>query len=207
MNNYSLNKETLLVYLKELAKLLKKNHSQKCELILVGGSSILLNYSYRLSTVDIDCYDVQGVLMNDLINQITTKYSLREGWINTDIVNTTSFSDKLIIYSSYYATFSNVLEIRTIKDEYLIAMKMKSARNYKHDLSDICGIINETSKNGNTISLNNIRKAIVDLYGSEEAVSEEMYRLVDMVLKDPHIYDRMIEFENTNSVDIVKTNK
>ena len=207
MNNYSLDREALIKYLKELAILLKKNHSQRCELVLVGGSSILLNYTYRDSTTDIDCYDVQGILMNDLVNKITTKYDLPVGWINTDFINTDSYTEKIAYYSSYYATYSNVLEIRTVKGQYLIAMKMKSAREYKHDLSDICGIINEMNKNNEHITMDDIKKAIVDLYGSLDAVSGDMYDLVESVLSDPTIYEKMIEFENSHRINIKQDNK
>ena len=61
--------------------------------IVVGGASILLNYSFRMSTVDIDCIDVNDALMNEVINEIGDKYSLPTGWINTDFLNIADFND------------------------------------------------------------------------------------------------------------------
>lgn len=205
MNYYKLDKETTIKYLKELASLLKKNHSLPCELIIVGGGSILLNYSFRQATVDIDCIDEQGILMNDIVNQIKEKYGLPNDWINTDFTKTESYSDKLIQYSSYYATYSDVLEIRTIKDEYLLAMKIKSARNYKHDLSDISGIATELSRKRNRpVTLNDIKKAVKDLYGNEDAVSKETYEIVDKVLSNAYSYDDIIKAEETNKIKLSK---
>ena len=86
-------------------------------------------------------------------------------------------------------------------------MKMKSAREYKHDLSDICGIINEMNKNNEHITMDDIKKAIVDLYGSLDAVSSDMYDLVESVLSDPTIYEKMIEFENSHRINIKQDNK
>ena len=43
------------------------------ELIIVGGASILLNYSFRQSTLDIDCVDINDALMNEIINKVGDK--------------------------------------------------------------------------------------------------------------------------------------
>ena len=143
--------------------------------------------------------------MNDIVNQIKEKYGLPNDWINTDFTKTESYSDKLIQYSSYYATYSDILEIRTIKDEYLLAMKIKSARNYKHDLSDISGIATELSRKRNKpVILNDIKKAVKDLYRNEDAVSKETYEIVDKVLSNAYSYDDIIKAEETNKIKLSK---
>ena len=114
--------------------------------------------------------------MNEVINEIGDKYNLQNGWINTDFIKTNSYSPKIIQYSSFYKSYSNgTLVIRTIKDEYLIAMKMVAARKYKHDYSDIYGILKENKQ----LSKDKVIKAIKDLYGENAAVSEEMSTFVD----------------------------
>ena len=50
--------------------------------------------------------------------------------------------------------------------EYLIAMKLLAFRQYKNDLSDNVGILNEHEKRGDPISFERIEKAVIDLYGS-----------------------------------------
>lgn len=182
--SYSFSKEQLDNIFKDIGKELKKklkNKNFSYELIIVGGASILLNYSFRMSTIDIDCLDVNDALMNETINEITNKYQLPNGWINTDFTKTNSYTPKLIQYSSFYKSYSNgALVVRTIKDEYLIAMKMVAARKYKHDYSDIYGIIKENE----TLTFDKIKTSITNLYGNTDVVSEEMMSFVEKLFSD-----------------------
>ncbi|MBE6143538.1 MAG: hypothetical protein E7177_06110 [Erysipelotrichaceae bacterium] len=106
-----IKKDELDVYLKELTKIIRKNNRKNdisYEIILVGGASILVNYSFRMSTSDVDCIDVNNILMNDAINVVAEKYSLPYDWINTDFKITKSYSDKLVNYSTFYKSFGNI---------------------------------------------------------------------------------------------------
>ena len=67
--------------------------------------------------------------------------------------------------SVYYKTYSNILTVRTVAAEYLIAMKLLSGRKYKYDLSDIAGILTEHQKNGKPITREAVDKAVITLYG------------------------------------------
>ena len=78
----------------------------------------------------------------------------------------------LIEHSTYYRTYSRVLEIRTISAEYLIAMKLVSGRRYKKDLSDIVGILYEQKRNGRPITYEKVERAVLDLYGGWDKVDE-----------------------------------
>ena len=104
--------------------------------------------------------------MRDAICRIRDEENLPNNWINSDVTKTASFSSMLRLYSKYYRTFSNVVEVRTITGAFLIAMKMRSGRIYKHDLSDIIGIlIEENEKRESPISITEIRDACEKLYG------------------------------------------
>lgn len=204
-----LDKETIDSCLKELGSLLKKrlrNKSSRCELIIVGGASILLNYGFRLTTTDIDCSDEYKILMNDLVSEIAEKHNLPTDWINTSFVNTKSYSPKLSQYSVHYKTFGNgVLEVRTIKDIYLLAMKIVSGRKYKNDYSDIYGIINEYHKRKEMISVEMIEKAIIDLYGSISAANKQAFTFAKSIIANPEAfdYDSVKNNENSN-LEIIK---
>lgn len=107
---YSFTKQQLDNIFKDIAKELKKklkNRDFSYELIIVGGASILLNYSFRMTTIDIDCLDVNDALMNEIVNEVGSKYQLPNGWINTDFIKTNSYTPKLIQYSEFYKSFSN----------------------------------------------------------------------------------------------------
>ena len=154
--------------LKELAKEYRRLNGRKipAEIILVGGASVLINYGFRDVTNDIDAIIFAASAMKEAIRNVGDRLGLPYGWLNSDFKNTNSYSDKLPEFSVYYKTFSNVLTIRTVSAEYLIAMKLVSGRQYKYDLSDIAGILLEHQKAGNPISRDKIDRAVTDIYGS-----------------------------------------
>lgn len=192
-HNKTLNKADLDLYFSDLGKLLKKkirNKNLSVEIIVVGGASILLNYNFRDTTVDIDCIDVHDALMNEVVNEVANKYDLPTNWINTDFKNSSSYSQKLVNYSSFYKTYYGVLNIRTVKGEYLIAMKIVSARKYKNDYSDIYGIIKWYKDNNIDLTMDQIDKSIDELYSSHDRVDKDAYKFTKHLV------------ENINSVPI-----
>jgi hypothetical protein len=146
--------------LKELGKEFRKLSGTKmpAEIVLIGGASVLINYGFREMTYDVDAVIQASSAMKDAINRVRDKFDLPHGWLNTDFKRTTSYSDRLAEVSVYYKTFSNVLAVRTVAAEYLIAMKLMSGRQYKHDLSDIVGILWEHDKKGKPID-----RAVIDI--------------------------------------------
>lgn len=89
---------------------------------------------------------------------------------------------KIVQYSEYYRTFSGVLQIRTIRAEYLVAMKLVSGRQYKKDLSDIAGIVYEQQMAGKPLSYEMIDKAVCNLYGNWDNVEKYARDLLDKIL-------------------------
>lgn len=79
--------------------------------------------------------------MKDAINAVGDRMGLPNGWLNADFRQTASYSPKLAEVSVYYRTFSNVVRVRTVSAEYLIAMKLRAGRRYKNDLSDVIGVV------------------------------------------------------------------
>ena len=77
-----------------------------------------------------------------------------------------------------------MLTIRTVAAEYLIAMKLRSGRQYKRDLSDVLGILAEHEKRGNPISLERIEKAVSDLYGDWNTLPESSRNFIFNVIQD-----------------------
>lgn len=211
-NEIYLNKNDLDKYFFELGKLLfkrAKNKNLHVELIVVGGASIILNYGFRSTTVDIDCIDVYGVLMNEIVDAVGDKYGLPRGWINTDFTKTASYSQKLIQFSKLYKTYGNgMLEIRTISNEYLLAMKIVSGRKYKNDFSDMYGIVKYHFENNIPISLIDIDRAIIELYGDKRKVDADAYEFVKSVINNPHRLNenKIKSIEEGNSIKIKKNN-
>jgi len=175
MSSNTFTKDNLDTYLKELAKEFRKINGKHmpAEIILVGGAAILANYGFREMTTDIDAIIGASSSMKDAINRVGDKFNLPSGWLNTDFISTSSYSKKLAEFSVYYKTYSNILIIRTISAEYLIAMKLRSGRKYKNDLSDIIGILAEHEECRNPITLESINTAFANLYGNLAEMSKD----------------------------------
>ncbi len=173
-NSNYFTKENLNTYLKELGKEYKKinGKSMPAEIILIGGAAILANYGFREMTTDVDAVIHAVSSMKEAVNHVGDKYNLPNGWLNADFMKTDSYSSKLDQYSVYYREFSNVLTVRTVSAEYLVAMKLCSGRKYKKDLSDVIGILAEHEKRGEPITMDRIDKAVTDLYGSWNKIPE-----------------------------------
>lgn len=179
------------MYLKELAKEFKRITGRKtsAEIIIVGGGSVLLNYDFRMNSVDVDAFNTYESAIKDAAKLVADKYNLSQQWLNDDFKKTPSYSPKLRQYSSYYKTFSNVLEIRTISREYLVAMKMVSGRKYKNDLSDILGILYYHYKNNDEITYSQIEKAVEDLYGNFDRIKDDVLEFVKTAVENKTFVD------------------
>ena len=179
-------RENLDQYLKELAKEFRKKNGKTipAEIILIGGASVIINYGFRETTYDMDAIINASSAMKDAISIVGDKHELPNGWINDDFKKTESYSPKIIQYARYYKTFSNILTVRTITGEYLVAMKLKSGRRYKFDRSDVIGVLLEQEKEGSALSLEQIKKATEDLYGSYEVLTKEIREFIESVIKD-----------------------
>lgn len=179
-------KDNLDTYLKALAREFRRinGKTMPAEIILIGGAAILANYGFREMTADIDAVIQAASSMKDAINRVGDQYGLPNGWLNADFMRTGSYSPKLPEISIHYKTFSNVLEIRTVSAEYLIAMKLRSGRKYKNDLSDIIGILAEHEKRGLPISLERIDRAVQKLYGGWHKVADDSRQFIEDVLQN-----------------------
>lgn len=196
-------KENLDICLKELAKEFRKRNGSKmpAEIILIGGASVLIDYGFREMTYDMDAIIQSSGAMRDAITLVGDKLGLPYGWLNTDFMKTASYTPKLARYSKYYKTFSNILQIRTISAEYLVAMKLMAGRQYKNDLSDVVGILIEQEDRGEPLTFEIIKKAVEDLYESYDAVPENSQRFIEAIyekddLKEFYRQCREMELEN-----------
>ena len=118
-------RENLDSYLMELAKEFRKKNGSRmpAEIILMGGASILINYGFREMTYDMDAIIKSSGAMSDAINTVGDRLGLPIGWLNTDFVHTNSYTPRLAEHSKYYKPFANILQIRTVSDEYSLLIK------------------------------------------------------------------------------------
>ena len=199
-SRFEFTKDNIDLYLKEVAREYRKlvGKEMPAEMILIGGASILINYGFRNMTTDIDALILAASSMKDAINKVGDRFGLPSGWLNADFKNTVSYTPKLEDFSVYYKTYSNVLTIRTVASEYLIAMKLRSGRQYKSDLSDVLGILAEHERRGTSITMEQIRKAVADLYGDWFSLSEFSREFIENVMADgqfEQLYEKSMQGE------------
>lgn len=191
----TITKDSLHFYLKELANEFRKRNGKKtpAEIILVGGAAVLANYGFREMTTDIDALIVASSAMKEAINAVGDRYGLPNGWLNSDFKKTRSYSAALPEHADYYCTYSNILEIRTIRAEYLVAMKLVSGRRYKKDLSDIVGILYEQQKLGQPLSYAEVDRAMTELYGSWALVDDYSRSVFEKALTAPDLQQLLLQ--------------
>ncbi len=195
-------KENLDYYLKELAKEFRKRNGKNmpAEIVLVGGAAILANYGFREMTYDINAVITASSAMKGAVNAVGDRFGLPNGWLNADFKNTSSYSPKLSRYSKYYHTYSNVLNIRTISAEYLVAMKLMSGRRYKKDFSDIIGILGEQERMGEPLSYQQIDCAVKNLYGGWDNISEYAIQVLKAALDSENLKELFMEKEREEAL-------
>lgn len=199
-NTNYFTKENLNNYLKELGKEYRRLNGKNMpvEIILIGGAAIIANYGFRDMTTDIDAIIHAASSMKDAINRVGDKFNLPNGWLNDDFMNTKSYTPKLNEFSVRYRQFANVINVRTISAEYLIAMKLCSGRKYKNDLSDIIGILYEHERRGIPLTMEDIDKAICNLYGNWDNIHADSVVFINETMRNGNfgkVYQTVIDEE------------
>lgn len=205
--NEKITNENIDEILKSFAKEQRKlSKNVDIDIIIIGGGAIVINYGFRGMTQDLDIIKPNKLLsIKEAAHKVADKFNLPNNWINDDFKTTTSYSPNLVKYAQYYRTFSNYIHFYTIKDEYLIAMKMVSSRDFKFDMSDIVGIIMENKE----ITFEKIKQAIINLYENIDIVNDDTLLLVKDLLNIPRenlpaVYENVVKEEEKNRENKMK---
>ena len=137
--------------------------------------------------------------VEDVIKKFADQNGLPRDWMNSDFVKTVSYSNVLSEVSKHYYTLNNgTLEIRTVSGVYLIAMKLRSHRDYRNDISDVIGVLMEEMESGNAISFDDIQNAYIRLYNDKlpDELTERMRQIGDMSVDELKTY-----FEKQNVLE------
>ena len=165
LHNSILNKENFDSIFQKLADLyVSKVPTEKVDVFIVGGCAILLQFNYRLSTMDIDAIFNENDFFIQCVEEISKEMNLPPDWLNQDFVDTPSYSPKIVEVASLYKTFNNFINVYITNTEYLIAMKLKSSRPTGGDLDDIVKMVYELRYNGSTITYRDVINAYEFLY-------------------------------------------
>lgn len=141
--------------------------SKSIKLFIVGGCAIMMNFSYRLSTIDVDAFFTNNEKIDIAIKKVSLKRNIPEDWLNKEFINTHSYSEKIPEASKEKMSYFNgLVKVYVVQPKYLIAMKLKSSRPTGGDLDDVIKMIYEGRINHTIESYEEIIKAYDFLYES-----------------------------------------
>lgn len=163
--------------LKELAKEYRKlSGNAPIEIVVVGGSAIVLDYGFREESSDMDVYYQGSTVIKEAARRVAEKNGLRDDWFNNDFIYSAKCNHgKLREHSHYYKDFGNgQVTVRILKPEYIIALKMLAAREFRNDISDIIGILAALREKDSPIDFNSIQHAVSELFDGYERIRPEI---------------------------------
>ena len=137
---------------------------KKVNIYVIGGAAIVLNFEYRLSTMDVDALYSDNPLLDKAIANVSKQFNLPSDWLNQDFKQTPSYSPEIPKKSLFINQYGKYVYVFTMKPEYLIAMKLKSSRPTGGDLDDIIKMIYELRYAKYPISYELIIDAYKQLY-------------------------------------------
>ncbi len=132
-----LSKDIIIKALKMLGEELEKQGLEG-EIILTGGASMCLVHSARDMTQDIDALYEPKAVINEISEKIAKENNLPLDWLNDGVKG--FISEK--IETTEFAQFG-ALKVTTVTPEYLLAMKLMSARVTGQDYNDIKYLLNK----------------------------------------------------------------
>ena len=71
-------------------------------------------------------------------------------------------------------------------------MKLMAGRKYKNDLSDVVGIIIEQENKGKTISIEVVKKAVIDLYDRYENIPVDSRKFIEAIYEQEDLITFLI---------------
>lgn len=155
---------------------------------VVGGTAILLNFTFRESTIDVDAYFKANDLLSKAMLASSEELLLPKDWLNQDFVNTPSFNKRMIKRFVLIRRFGDLINVFSLPPEYQIAMKLKSSRPTSGDLDDVIKMIYELRYRGVEITYDEIIAAYNDLYpdtsNTYQYFFDEARKALDVPIED-----------------------
>jgi hypothetical protein len=136
-----ISKYNMNIYLEALNNCIFEKYGYiKIDMLLVGGSSLILGHTFRTMTEDIDSYIEPSIDIKSCINKVKHMYSITSDWLNTDATKTKSFSVRLKANAIPVKSYS-CLNVYKICDLDAICMKLVSYR--EKDFKDLSGLADD----------------------------------------------------------------
>lgn len=168
-----MSRHDILLNLKRLGKKLAERNL-KGELILTEDTSMCLVHSARDMTKDVDAIYEPKLVINEIVREIAEENDLPHAWLNDSVKGFVTDS----IQTVGFAQFGS-LKVSTVSAEYLLAMKLISARVTGQDYNDILFLIRKLG----LFSMDAIQKILAKYYPASMILPKTQY-VIEQILAE-----------------------
>ena len=142
------------------------------EILLTGGAAMCLVHSARDMTKDIDAVYEPKTIINQLAARIAVDEGLPSGWLNDSVkgfITDAAPRESFLILPS--------LKITTVSADYLLAMKLLSARYGETDYEDVKFLMNELGVD----SVEALERIVTTYYPPDRILPKTKYLIEQLV--------------------------
>lgn len=146
------------------------------EILLTGGASMCLVHSARDMTKDIDALYEPKNTINKLISKIAETNDLPADWLNDSVKG---FLSEAVPQEEYLMLPH--LRVSTVSADYLLAMKLMSARYGETDYEDIRFLMDKLD----LYTKNDLEDALLRFYPIEQILPKTEYLIEQLINESP----------------------
>ena len=169
-----MTRDQIIDYLRQLGEELA-HENLKGEILLTGGAAMCLVHEARDMTKDIDALYEPKTVINRIAVKIAERNGLPSNWLNDSVK---SFVGDNASTEDFIALRG--LRIQTVTAEYLLAMKLMSARQGERDYEDIRFLLNKL----NVTSTPQVYKILEAYFAASEILPKTMYVIASMMKEE-----------------------
>jgi len=136
------------------------------EVLLTGGASMCLVHSARDMTKDIDALYEPKMIINQLVSKIAEEDGLPERWLNDSVKGFLTEAPP----QEEFLSLPN-LRITSVSADYLLAMKLMSARYGETDYRDISFLMSSLGIQ----TKESLQETVMRYYSIEQILPKTMY--------------------------------
>lgn len=134
-------KENMDIYLQKLNSYIYSMFGNiKVDILVSGGSALIIGHNFRQCTEDVDVFIRSGVDITPCIDAVSRDFSIPDDWMNDDFTKSPSFS-KNLTYSADFVKSYGCLDIYKVCDLDLVCMKLVAFRD--KDTRDLASLLKD----------------------------------------------------------------
>jgi hypothetical protein len=186
-----LSKNDILYNLRRLGELLREQGLQG-EIMLTGGAAMCLVHSARDMTKDVDALYEPKSEINRLAAQVAAERDLPEDWLNDGVKGFVTEGAPSVDFMAF-----DGLKVTTVTAEYLLAMKLLSARYGEKDAEDVYFLLNKLQ----ITDMEQASELLLSFYPVERILPKTRYLLEEYFadLQEPEPYCAKIDSQNAKT--------